>query len=322
MRKVQAAHQGGGWAHQRKSLPCRSEDTNSTMAQKGYVHYPFQYFLLLTSSFLINNFRLGYFSFPMSTWIFLITNMTACYAHSKLRHLQALTAFPLTCYGILCTLKHPHCVNCSTILYLLVVSLLNGRLPMWPLFSSLETRVWFGAIDLFCSFLFPLRSWNASFIHRGLWHPINNTILSPRQYGFRLESSIQEAFLTATHEWQSCLDHGLSTATLFLDMSKAFDKVPHHRILLSLASVGVSGTLLKWFEIYLSNHTQRVVLSGHSSSLPIKSGVPQGRHARWPSSGGSGPHFDQPTLILWSKICISINGVTLILKWFIPYTLH
>ena len=70
---------------------------------------------------------------------------------------------------------------------------------------------------------------------------MNNSILSPRQFGFRPGSSTQEALLTATHEWQSCLDRGLSTAALFLDMSKAFDKVPHHR-LLSLALVGVSGT--------------------------------------------------------------------------------
>ena len=60
-------------------------------------------------------------------------------------------------------------------------------------------------------------------------------------------------------------------------MSKAFDNVPHSSLLHSLQAVGVSGPLLAWFESYLSNRSQRVVLSGLSSSpLPVQSGVPQG----------------------------------------------
>ena len=70
---------------------------------------------------------------------------------------------------------------------------------------------------------------------------------------------------------------GLSSAALFLDLSKAFDKVPHHKLILSLSAVGVSGPLLKWLESYLTHRSQRVVLNGHSStSLPVLSGVPQG----------------------------------------------
>ena len=60
-------------------------------------------------------------------------------------------------------------------------------------------------------------------------------------------------------------------------MSKAFDKVPHHHLLRSLSAVGVSGSLLKWFESYLSNRSQKVVLNGYSSTLPpVHSGVLQG----------------------------------------------
>ena len=104
-----------------------------------------------------------------------------------------------------------------------------------------------------------------------------NFILSPRQFSFRPGSSTQETLLTATHDWQSCLDRGLSTAALFLDMSKAIDKVPHCKLLHSLSSAGVIGPLLQWFQSYLTNRCQRVVLNGHSSSpLPVKSGVPQG----------------------------------------------
>ena len=60
-------------------------------------------------------------------------------------------------------------------------------------------------------------------------------------------------------------------------MSKAFDKVPHHHLLRSLSAVGVSGSLLKWFESYLSNRSQKVVLNSYSSTLlPVHSGVLQG----------------------------------------------
>jgi hypothetical protein len=44
----------------------------STVAKKGHVHYPFHYFLLPISSFLVTIFQFGYFSFPILS--FLITN--------------------------------------------------------------------------------------------------------------------------------------------------------------------------------------------------------------------------------------------------------
>ena len=63
----------------------------------------------------------------------------------------------------------------------------------------------------------------------------------------------------------------------FFNLSKAFDTLPHWNILSNLKRVGVSGSLLKWFNSYLSCRQQRVVLGGSSSS-PIEavSGVPQG----------------------------------------------
>ena len=115
-------------------------------------------------------------------------------------------------------------------------------------------------------------------VHRMLLrHLLDNSILSPQQFGFGPGSSTQEALLTATHDWHRSLDRGLSTAALFLDLSKTFDRVPHNKLLCSLSSIGISGPLLQWFQSYLSDRSQRVVLNGHSSSaLPVKSGVPQG----------------------------------------------
>ena len=65
---------------------------------------------------------------------------------------------------------------------------------------------------------------------------------------------------------------GLSLAALFLVMSKAFDKVPHHHLLCSLSVISISGPLLKWFESYISNHSQKLYSMAtpqHHSRCPI-----------------------------------------------------
>lgn len=67
------------------------------------------------------------------------------------------------------------------------------------------------------------------------------------------------------------------TALVFFDLSKAFDKIPHHGLLKALWSAGITGSLHTWFTSYLTNRRQKVVLDGHSSSTAnVTSGVPQG----------------------------------------------
>ena len=64
---------------------------------------------------------------------------------------------------------------------------------------------------------------------------------------------------------------------VFLDISKAFDKVWHEGLLYKLEKNGVTDNLLSWFQDYLHNRKQRVVLNGQSSSRgTITAGVPQG----------------------------------------------
>lgn len=74
-------------------------------------------------------------------------------------------------------------------------------------------------------------------------------------------------------------DHydSLETRAVFLDMSKAFDKVWHDGVIYKLKQNGISGSLIKVLSSYLTNRKQRVVVSGsHSDFLQIESGVPQG----------------------------------------------
>ena len=61
---------------------------------------------------------------------------------------------------------------------------------------------------------------------------------------------------------------------VFLDFAKAFHLVPHRRLLHKLAGYGVSDEILSWFEDFLSNRKQRVVVGEEMSD--VLSGVPQG----------------------------------------------
>ena len=103
---------------------------------------------------------------------------------------------------------------------------------------------------------------------------LSNGLLSSKQFGFR---PTQEGLLQATHDWHCSLEKGMSVATVFFDLSKAFDKVPHCGLLETLSSIGISGTILEWFKSYLTNRKQKVVLDGQSSRTSnVISGVPQG----------------------------------------------
>jgi len=54
---------------------------------------------------------------------------------------------------------------------------------------------------------------------------------------------------------------------VFLDIAKAFDKVPHQRLLLKVASLGFCSKLFDWISSWLLNHTQRVCINGIVSLL-------------------------------------------------------
>ena len=73
------------------------------------------------------------------------------------------------------------------------------------------------------------------------------------------------------------LAEGKETDIIYLDFSKAFDKVPHSFLISKLPLFGITGDLLLWFKSYLSGRHQRVTLQGlYSESLEVYSGVPQG----------------------------------------------
>ena len=70
---------------------------------------------------------------------------------------------------------------------------------------------------------------------------------------------------------------GGQTDVIVMDLSKAFDKVPHNSLLYKLFKCGIDATTLQWMKSFLEKRTQSVVLAGElSHSVPVTSGVPQG----------------------------------------------
>ena len=106
---------------------------------------------------------------------------------------------------------------------------------------------------------------------------IDNNILSSSQHGFRAQHSCQTQLLETIHDWAKSIDNKSSTHAIFLDFSKAFDTVPHQRLILKLERYGIRGHLLDWLRAFLMGRRQRVCINNHYSNWTnVTSGVPQG----------------------------------------------
>jgi len=101
--------------------------------------------------------------------------------------------------------------------------------------------------------------------------------LNKLQSGFSPGDSTVNQLVYIVHLIYKALDSGHDVRMVFLDMSKAFDRVWHKGLLFKLHELGIRVPLLNWFNSYLSDRHQRVVLDGQCSKrLEIKAGVPQG----------------------------------------------
>ena len=104
-----------------------------------------------------------------------------------------------------------------------------------------------------------------------------NKFIFSNQSGFKLGGSCINQLLSITHETYKSFDDGFEVRGVFLDISKAFDKVWHKGIIFKLQQNGISGKLLRVLSDFLKDRKQRVILNGQFSSwTSVNAGVPQG----------------------------------------------
>ena len=103
------------------------------------------------------------------------------------------------------------------------------------------------------------------------------TKLSPHLCGFCLKYSTQHASSNLIFNWQNCLDKSGLVGTILMDLSKAFDCLPHDLIIAKLHAYGLDHESLRLIRSYLSNRHQIIKLdSVFSSWIQTTLEVPQG----------------------------------------------
>ena len=107
-------------------------------------------------------------------------------------------------------------------------------------------------------------------------HLISNNLLSAYQFGFVPGRSCTTQLLHVIDYFTKHLDEGYSVDVIYLDFQKAFDTVPHQRLIQKLSSFGIHGKVLQWIKDFLKDRTQVVLNGKKSNTIPVKSGVPQG----------------------------------------------
>jgi hypothetical protein len=102
-------------------------------------------------------------------------------------------------------------------------------------------------------------------------------ILTEKQHGFRSKHSCESQLILTTHDLATCLNKKSQIDLVIMDFAKAFDSVPHNRLLFKLKRYGIQTNTHTWISNFLKHREQRVVVGGeHSAWTEVVSGVPQG----------------------------------------------
>lgn len=104
-----------------------------------------------------------------------------------------------------------------------------------------------------------------------------NNLITETQSGFMAGDSTTNQLLSIYENMCLNYDLNITTHQIYFDISKAFDRVWHRGLIHKLEAIGIRGNLLKWFENYLNERKQIVVIKNEKSySKTIQAGVPQG----------------------------------------------
>ena len=101
--------------------------------------------------------------------------------------------------------------------------------------------------------------------------------MSNSQFGFSAGRSCVTQLLATLKDCMQNLDENKPTDVVYLDLQKAFDTVPHNRLITKLQGYGIKGDLCNWIQDFLSEREQFVSVGNQSSGYSkVTSGVPQG----------------------------------------------
>ena len=106
---------------------------------------------------------------------------------------------------------------------------------------------------------------------------LENDLLSTKQYGFIKGRSTMLQLLRMTDKWTMYLESGGQIDTIYSDFEKAFDKVPHRRLISKLHTYGLHDTIINWICDFLAARKYRVKVNNSFSRWnDVTSGIPQG----------------------------------------------
>ena len=94
-------------------------------------------------------------------------------------------------------------------------------------------------------------------------HLEKNNILVDYQHGFRKRRSTESQLIVTAHDLASILNNQSQVDVAILDFTKAFDKVPHQRLIAKLKYYNLDKSVIGWITSILSTRTQRVVVDGY-----------------------------------------------------------
>ena len=106
---------------------------------------------------------------------------------------------------------------------------------------------------------------------------LQNSLIRATQHGFLPKKSSATALLSFLENATAAMEDGNCSDILYLDFRKAFDSVPHKRLIEKLSSYSISEHLILWISSFLSDRKQFVKIGSCSSQcLKVESRVPQG----------------------------------------------
>ena len=108
-------------------------------------------------------------------------------------------------------------------------------------------------------------------------HMVKNNLFNSNQYGFSPRRNCKTQLLEVIESWYETIEKKGYIDVIYTDFAKAFDSVPHLRLIRKVESHGIKGKLLCWINSFLTSRRQRVNVNGQMSRWSeVKSGVPQG----------------------------------------------